>query len=59
MDELIYFPVICIVGQAGQRNTINGQLFKVVIGLQLYGVFWCRTLPDHIAEGNYVLIKNG
>ena len=55
----MYFPVIYLVGQAGQRRAINGQLFEVVIGLRIYGVVWCRTIPDHIAEGNSVLTKNG
>ena len=55
----MYFLGICILGQAIQRNTINGKLFKFVIGLQIYGVVWCCTLPDHIDEGNYVLTKNG
>ena len=37
---------------------MNGQLFEVVIGLRLYGVFWFRKLPDHIDEGNSVLTNN-
>ena len=59
MDYLMYFPGICIVGQAGQRHAINSQLIKVVTGLQLYSVVWCRRLPYHITTGYYVLTKNG
>ena len=55
----MYFPGIYLVGQAAQRNAINGQLFKVVIGLRLYGVVWFHTLPDHIDQGNSILTNNG
>ena len=55
----MYFPGICLAGQAGQRHESNGQLLEVAIGLQLYGVFWCLRIPDHTAEGNSVLTNNG
>ena len=58
MYFLMYFPGICLVDQAGQWNAISGKLFEVVIGLQIYGVVWCRKLTDQIAEGNYTLTKN-
>ena len=55
----MYFNGTCLVYQFGQWHTINRKLFKVVIGLQLYSVVCCRRLPDHIAEGNSILNKNG
>ena len=55
----MYFPGICLVGQAGQRNSIIGQLYEVVIWLELYGVVWCRTVPDKIAYDIYILKNNG
>ena len=59
MDDMVYFTGIFIVVQSGQRHTSNGQLFEVIIGLRLYGIVWCRKLPDHIDEGDYILTKNG
>ena len=56
---MIYFAGICLVGQAGKWQAINVQPLKVVIGLQLYGVFWCLRIPNHTAEGNSVLTNNG
>ena len=53
----MYFPRICLVGQADKWNAINGQWFEVVIGLRLYGIVWYQKLPDNIDEGNSVLTK--
>ena len=55
---MIYFTGICLVRQAGQQQAINQQLIKVLIGLRVNGVVWCRRLRDHKAYGNSVLTKN-
>ena len=59
MDKFVQFTGICLVSRAVQRHKINQQLLKLVIGLRLYGVVWCRRLSYDIVEGNSVLTNNG